>query len=68
MRNRLTEIWSESCTDRNDLISIIEHNIKEGLTFGNQEDGTTGIGRVILDFIEWFKEQDIGKKYQLFYT
>ncbi|XP_065212438.1 midasin [Planococcus citri] len=62
LRNRLTEIWSESCSDRNDLISIIEHNIKDGISFGNQEDGSTGIGRAILDFIEWFRTQDIGKK------
>lgn len=62
LRNRLTEIWCESCTNRDDLVEIIEHNIKEGLSFGNQEDGTSGVGKAILNFVEWFESQNVGKR------
>lgn len=62
LRNRLTEIWSQSCTRRDDLIAIVEHNVKGGLSFGNQQDGTSGIGKAILNFVEWFQAQEIGRK------
>ncbi|KAJ8936231.1 hypothetical protein NQ318_010646 [Aromia moschata] len=62
LRNRFTEIWCESCTDRGDLVAIIEHNIKPGLSFGNQQDGSSGIGNSIMDFIAWFKKSEIGKR------
>ncbi|KAK9869491.1 hypothetical protein WA026_003245 [Henosepilachna vigintioctopunctata] len=63
LRNRFTEIWCESCTSRDDLIAIVEANIKRGVSFGNQEDGTSGMGKLILDFVEWFRANDIGKKF-----
>lgn len=62
LRNRFTEIWCEACTDRNDLIAIIEHNLTNGITFGNQQDGSTGIGRSIMDFVQWFKSTEVGKR------
>ncbi|KAJ4439015.1 hypothetical protein ANN_14971 [Periplaneta americana] len=61
LRNRFTEIWCESYTERKDLLEIIEHNLNPGLLFGNQEDGSSGVGNSILDFIEWFTSTDIGK-------
>lgn len=65
LRNRFTEIWCETCTDRNDLIDIIEHNLNFGLSFGNQQDGTSGVGRSIMDFIEWFCNNEIGKRFTI---
>ncbi|XP_048240547.1 midasin-like [Haliotis rufescens] len=62
LRNRFTEIWCPPTCQRDDLEEIIEHNIREGLQLGNQQDGTTGFGAAILDFIEWFSNNEIGKK------
>jgi midasin len=63
LRNRFTEIWCESCTDRDDVIAIIEQNIQDGISFGNQQDGSTGLGTNIVNFVEWFKKTEIGKRY-----
>ncbi|KDR17835.1 Midasin, partial [Zootermopsis nevadensis] len=63
LRNRFTEIWCESCTDRNDLLAVVEHNLSPGLLLGNQEDGSSGVGSCLLDFIEWFTSTDIGKRF-----
>lgn len=65
LRNRFTEIWCESCTKRTDLIDIIEHNIQKGVSLGNQEDGTSGIGKAIMNFIEWFKTTEVGKRFTI---
>lgn len=54
LRNRFTEIWCETCTDREDIIAIIERNVVVN-------DGGF-IARGIVDFIEWFKTSSIGKK------
>ncbi|KAJ3654813.1 hypothetical protein Zmor_013972 [Zophobas morio] len=62
LRNRFTEIWCESCTNRDDLIAIIEQNVKDGISFGNQQDGSTGIGKNIMDFVDWFKHTEVGKR------
>lgn len=62
LRNRFTEIWCESCTDRQDLVAIIEKNIKPGLSFGNQQDGSSGVGNNIMDFVQWFQSTEIGKR------
>lgn len=66
LRNRFTEIWCESCTNRDDLIAIIEQNVKDGISFGNQQDGSTGIGKNIMDFVDWFKHTEVGKRYGVF--
>ncbi|XP_056015325.1 midasin-like isoform X2 [Ostrea edulis] len=62
LRNRFTEIWCPQTSDRMDLIDIIEHNLSPGIYLGNQEDGTSGVGRVIMDFVEWFSNNDLGKR------
>ncbi|XP_013402851.2 midasin-like [Lingula anatina] len=62
LRNRFTEIWCPQTTERQDLVSIIEHNLKSGIHLCNQEDGTSGIGRAIMDFVEWFINNEAGKR------
>ena len=68
LRNRFTEIWCPQTNDRQDLINIIEHNLKPGIHLCNQEDGTSGIGRAIMDFVAWFTNNDIGKKYYFLFS
>ncbi|XP_064629159.1 midasin-like [Lineus longissimus] len=62
LRNRFTEIWCPQSTDYADLVEIIEHNLKSGIHLVNQEDGSSGIGRAIMDFVQWFSNNDIGKR------
>lgn len=62
LRNRFTEIWCEPCNNREDLISIINHNIKLP---GQNADINFGV--LIMDFIDWFKNEDIGKRYLLIF-
>lgn len=62
LRNRFTEVWCEPCSDRDDLISIIEHNLGGVISLGNQEAGDSGIGRNVMDFLEWFRSTEIGKR------
>ncbi|XP_062606102.1 midasin-like, partial [Saccostrea cucullata] len=62
LRNRFTEIWCPQTSERADLIRIIEHNLSPGIHLGNQEDGTSGVGRVIMDFVDWFTNNDLGKR------
>ncbi|XP_046665626.1 midasin-like [Homalodisca vitripennis] len=62
LRNRLTEVWCEGITERVDWLNVIEHNIRAGLSLGNQQDATSGIGPVMLDFIYWFRQTEIGKR------
>lgn len=63
LRNRFTEIWCEPCKDRQDLVAIIERNIKAGTSFGNQQDGSSGVGNSIMDFVEWFENTELGKRF-----
>ncbi|BET00740.1 ATPase family associated with various cellular activities (AAA) [Nesidiocoris tenuis] len=62
LRNRLTEIWCEGPTKDEDLITIVEHNVKQGLSLGDHIDGTSGVGKSLVDFLNWFKSTEIGKK------
>ena len=65
LRNRFTEIWCPQTNQRQDFIDIIEHNIKSGIHLCNMEDGTSGFGKAIIDFIEWFSNNDFGKRYEI---
>lgn len=65
LRNRFTEIWCDSCKDRQDLVAIIERNIKVGTPFGNQEDGSSGVGNSIMNFVEWFENTELGKRFAI---
>ncbi|KAJ8315790.1 LOW QUALITY PROTEIN: hypothetical protein KUTeg_007940 [Tegillarca granosa] len=62
LRNRFTEIWCPQSSSRDDLIAIIEHNVKSGIHLCNQEDGTSGIGKAIMEFVDWFRNNEIGKR------
>lgn len=64
LRNRFTEIWCESCTHRQDLIDIIDHNIHENLKL-DETMHESGIGPNLMNFVEWFKGQDIGKLFTI---
>lgn len=57
LRNRFTEIWCEPCNNRDDLITIINQNIKSNL-----KSDKIDFGSLILDFIDWFKCNEIGKR------
>ncbi|KAL1494716.1 hypothetical protein ABEB36_010268 [Hypothenemus hampei] len=54
LRNRFTEIWCDTCTDSNDLVMIVNKN----LSFQLEID----LGRKMIEFIQWFRETDIGKR------
>ncbi|XP_052242535.1 midasin-like [Dreissena polymorpha] len=62
LRNRFTEIWCPPSNQRQDLVDIIEHNLHSGIHLGNQEDGTSGIGRAVMDFVEWFSNNELGRR------
>ena len=47
---------------RSDLVAIIEHNLTPGVCLCNQEDGTSGVGNAIMDFVEWFSNNEIGRR------
>lgn len=54
-------------SERNDLMHIIEHNLSPGIHLGNQQDGTSGVGRVIMDFVDWFTNNELGRRWELDY-
>ncbi|XP_060072903.1 midasin-like [Ylistrum balloti] len=62
LRNRFTEIWCAQTEQMQDLVNIIEHNLRSGIHLCNQEDGTSGFGRAMMDFIHWFSNGDITKR------
>ncbi|KAF3702507.1 Midasin Dynein-related AAA-ATPase MDN1 MIDAS-containing protein [Channa argus] len=57
LRNRFTEIWCPQSNSRSDLVQIIQHNLRSGLTL----DGCD-IAELMLDFIEWLTQQDFGRR------
>lgn len=65
LRNRFTEIWCEPCMEINDLIDIIECNIKKSIFFDNQDGSTSGLGKNIMEFICWFRSTEIGKRFTI---
>ncbi|XP_033739322.1 midasin-like [Pecten maximus] len=62
LRNRFTEIWCAQTDKCQDLVDIIEHNLRSGIHLCNQEDGTSGFGRAMMDFVQWFSNNDIAKR------
>lgn len=63
LRNRFTEIWCDSVTSRDDLLKVLEKSISRGISLGNQEDGSSGIGNSILDFTDWLKNSEVTNKF-----
>ncbi|XP_059110058.1 midasin [Peromyscus eremicus] len=62
LRNRFTEIWCPQSTRREDLIQIINHNLRPGLSLGRMGHKGADIAEVMLDFIDWLTHQEFGRK------
>ncbi|XP_075869163.1 midasin [Nelusetta ayraudi] len=57
LRNRFTEIWCPQSNSRGDLVQIIQHNLRSGLSIDGGD-----IAELMLDFIEWLGRQDFGRR------
>ncbi|XP_062266826.1 midasin [Platichthys flesus] len=57
LRNRFTEIWCPQSNSRSDMVQIIQHNLRSGLSL----DGCD-IAELMLDFIDWLTQQDFGRR------
>ncbi|XP_064216909.1 midasin isoform X1 [Aotus nancymaae] len=62
LRNRFTEIWCPQSTSREDLIQIINRNLRPGLCLGRIDPKGSDIAEVMLDFIDWLTHQEFGRK------
>uniref|UniRef100_A0AAZ3S0A1 Midasin n=1 Tax=Oncorhynchus tshawytscha TaxID=74940 RepID=A0AAZ3S0A1_ONCTS len=58
LRNRFTEIWCPQSNSRSDLVQIIQHNLRTGLSL----DDRGHIAELMLDFIDWLTNQDFGRR------
>nr|XP_026493936.1 midasin isoform X1 [Vanessa tameamea] len=63
LRNRFTEIWCDHVSSKDDLLKVLEKSVGKGITLGNQEDCTSGIGSCILDFTDWLKNSEVTNKF-----
>ncbi|XP_037836777.1 midasin isoform X2 [Kryptolebias marmoratus] len=57
LRNRFTEVWCPQSNRRSDLVQIIQHNLRSGLSLDGGD-----IADLMLDFIEWLIQQDFGQR------
>ncbi|XP_077950103.1 midasin isoform X1 [Gasterosteus aculeatus] len=57
LRNRFTEIWCPQTNSRGDLVQIIQHNLRSGLSLDGGD-----LAELMLDFIEWLTRQDFGRR------
>nr|XP_048276589.1 midasin isoform X1 [Myodes glareolus] len=62
LRNRFTEIWCPQSTKREDLIQIINHNLRPGLSLGRLGHKGADIAEVMMDFLDWLTQQEFGRK------
>ncbi|XP_008565442.1 PREDICTED: midasin [Galeopterus variegatus] len=62
LRNRFTEIWCPQSTSREDLIQIISHNLRPGLSLGRIDHKGADVAEVMLDFIDWLTHQEFGRR------
>ncbi|XP_043542624.1 midasin isoform X1 [Chiloscyllium plagiosum] len=62
LRNRFTEIWCPPINSREDMMAIIQHNLSSGLSFDEQDHEGKDIAELILDFIDWLKNQEFGRR------
>ncbi|XP_023209810.1 midasin-like [Centruroides sculpturatus] len=62
LRNRFTEIWCPSTTEKEDIINIIKHNIKHPIITNERKDS---FGKIMMEFLEWFRNNDFGYRYSL---
>lgn len=66
LRNRFTEIWCESCKDRQDLVAIIEQNLHFKSVL--DKEGLSKVANKMMDFVEWFENTEIGKRFEYNFT
>lgn len=59
----MTEIWCPLSFDHEDLIAIIEHNLKPGIKLDVNNKDNSGIGKAMVDFVQWFSNNDLGRRY-----
>ncbi|XP_067882619.1 midasin [Heterodontus francisci] len=62
LRNRFTEIWCPPSNNREDMMAIIQHNLCSGLSLDGQDHEGKDIAELILDFIDWLKNQEFGRR------
>ncbi|XP_064196020.1 midasin isoform X1 [Anguilla rostrata] len=62
LRNRFTEIWCPQNNGRSDLLKIIQHNLRPGLSFDHQDHQGRDIAELMLDFIDWLTSEDFGNR------
>lgn len=62
LRNRFTEIWCPQNNSRNDLIQIIQHNLRPGLSLDQHDHQGKDIAELMLDFIDWLTNQEFGRR------
>lgn len=60
LRNRLTEIWCEPCTQDGDLVLIVDHNLDYAL-FGFPQEKIS-LGKAMLEFRNYFLASEFGKR------
>ena len=61
LRNRLTEIWCPLSRNKQDMMDIIEHNLRPPLTLSHQ-GREMRIAAAMVDFIDWFASSDLGRR------
>lgn len=60
LRNRLTEIWCEPCTQDGDLVMIVDHNLDyEQFGFAREK---ISLGKLMLEFRNYYLASDFGKR------
>ncbi|XP_041950170.1 midasin [Alosa sapidissima] len=62
LRNRFTEIWCPQSNSRADLVQIIQHNLRSGLSLDEHDHQGKDIAELMLDFIDWLTNQDFGRR------
>ncbi|XP_028858240.1 midasin [Denticeps clupeoides] len=61
LRNRFTEIWCPQNNSRSDLLQIVQHNLRSGLSLDEHDHQGRDISELMLDFIDWLTNQDFGR-------
>nr|XP_015209182.1 PREDICTED: midasin [Lepisosteus oculatus] len=62
LRNRFTEIWCPQSNSRSDLVQIIQHNLRSGLSLDHINHQGRDIAELMLDFIDWLTRQEFARR------
>ncbi|XP_035384712.1 midasin isoform X1 [Electrophorus electricus] len=62
LRNRFTEIWCPQTNSRSDLMKIIQHNLRAGLSLDQHDHQGKDIAELMLNFIDWLTNQEFGRR------